>query len=313
MKRYLLITIAVVVLLTGCAGAAVPMAEAPAYENFADVSSGMDSVAMEAPAAPMMEEARSSTGSSVEAAQQERLVIKNADLSITVDDPEEKIVAISALADSLGGHVVNSNTYQSYADSGAQVPEGSITIRVPSEDLDDALKKIKADAVEVNSENVSGEDVTDQYVDLQSRLKAKKAAEEKLLEIMANANTTEDTLAVYSQLQIIQSDIEVLTGQINYYERSAAMSAISVRVIATEKSKPIEIGGWKLGETASKSVQNLINYMQGFVRFLINFIIFILPVLVTLFLPVYLVFIGLRVLVRRRRAKKAAKEVVEEK
>jgi predicted membrane protein len=86
-----------------------------------------------------------------------------------------------------------------------------------------------------------------------------------------------------------------------------------VRVIATEKSKPIEIGGWKLGETASKAVQNLINYMQGFVRFLINFVIFILPVLVTLFLPVYLVFIGLRALVRKRRAKKADKEVTEEK
>jgi len=309
MKHYLLATLAIVVLLTGCAGAAAEYQPAFAPE--------MDSVAMEAPAAPMMEEVRSAsentTGSSVEAAQQERLVIKNADLSITVDDPEEKIAAISALADSLGGHVVNSNTYQSYADSGARVPEGSITIRVPSEDLDDALKKIKADVEEVNSENVSGEDVTDQYVDLQSRLKAKKAAEEKLLEIMANANTTEDTLAVYSQLQIIQSDIEVLTGQINYYERSAAMSAISVRVIATEKSKPIEIGGWKLGETASKAVQNLINYMQGFVRFLINFVIFILPVLVTLFLPVYLVFIGLRALVRKRRAKKADKEVTEEK
>ncbi len=309
MKRYLLATLAVIVLLTGCAGAA---SDYVMEENFAGAPA-MDSVAMEAPAAPMMEEARSSTSSSVEAAQQERLVIKNADLSITVDDPEEKIADISALADSMGGHVVNSNTYQSYADSGARVPEGSITIRVPSEDLDEALEEIKAGVEEVNSENVSGEDVTDQYVDLQSRLRAKKAAEEKLLEIMAEADDTEETLAVYSQLQIIQSDIEVLTGQINYYERSAAMSSISVHVIATEKSKPIEIGGWKLGETASKAVQNLINYMQGFVRFLINFIIFILPVLATIFLPLYLVFIGLRALVRKRRAKKAAKETETEK
>ena len=309
MKRYLLATITVIVLLTGCAGAAAP-ANYAMEESFA----AMDSIEMEAPAAPMMDsEARNTSGSSVEAAQQERLVIKNADLSITVDDPEAKIADILALADSMGGHVVNSNIYQSYADSGAQVPEGNITIRVPSDSLDDALEEIKDDVEEVNSENVSGEDVTDQFVDLQSRLKAKKAAEEKMLEIMAQANTTEDTLAVYSQLQIIQSDIEVLTGQINYYERSAAMSAISVRVIATEKSKPIEIGGWKLGETASKAVQNLINYMQGFVRFLINFIILILPVLVTIFLPLYLVFIGIRALVRRRRAKKAAKEVVAEK
>ena len=165
---------------------------------------------------------------------------------------------------------------------------------------------------EVNSENISGEDVTDQYVDLESRLKAKKAAEEKLLEFMEQAETTEETLAVYSQLQIIQSDIEILTGQMNYYERSAAMSSISVHIIAIEKSKPIEIGGWKLGETASKAVQNLIDYMQGFVRFLINFIILILPVLITIFLPIYLIFIGIRALLRKRRAKKAEKEVVKE-
>ena len=308
MKRYLLVTITMLVLLTGCGGAA----SSDSYvmeESYAGAPAEMEVFAQEA----MMDEARDvSSGSSVEATQQERLVIKNADLSITVDAPEEKIAEISALAASMGGHVVESNTYQSYASSGVQVPEGHITIRVPSERLDAALAQIKANVNEVNSENVSGEDVTDQYVDLESRLKAKKAAEAKLLEIMAQAETTEDTLAVYSQLQNIQSDIEVLTGQMNYYERSAAMSSISVRIIATEKSEPIEIGGWKLGETASEAVQNLIDYMQGFVRFLINFIIFILPVLITLFLPVYLVFIGIRALVRRRRAKKAKKEVVKE-
>jgi len=308
MKRYLLVTIAVLALLTGCGGAASSDNYAM-EESYAGAPMEMEVFAEEA----MMDGARDiSSGSSVEAAQQERLVIKNADLSITVDDPEAKIAEISALAASMGGHVVTSNTYQSYANSGAQVPEGNITIRVPSERLDEALTKIKADVEEVNSENISGEDVTDQYVDLQSRLKAKKAAEEKLLEIMAQAENTEDTLSVYSQLQIIQSDIEVLTGQINYYERSAAMSSLSVRVIATEKSAPIEIGGWKLGETASRAVQNLIDYLQGFVRFLINFIIFILPVLVTIFLPIYFVFIGIRALVRKRRAKKAAKEAAKE-
>ena len=308
MKRHLLTAIAVLILLTGCAGAA-PSADYAMEEGYVSSAPAMDTMEMEMPAAPS--EKRNESGSSVDAAQQERLVIKNADLSITVDDPEAKMTAISTLATSLGGHIVTSNTYQSYANSGARVPEGNITIRIPSESLDAALEQIKADVVEVDSENVSGEDVTDQYVDLQSRLKAKKAVEEKLLEIMEQARNTEDTLSVYSQLQTIQSDIEVLTGQINYYERSAAMSSISVRVVATEKSEPIEIGGWKLGETASRSVQNLINYMQGFVQFLINLIIFILPVLVTLFLPFYLVFIGIRAILRRRRAKKAKKEVKE--
>ncbi len=311
MKRYLLLALSVLLLLTACASPAP--ADYAMEKGYAPESAPMmDMDMVEAESMNNSGERSATSSSSVEATQQERLVIKNADLSITVENPEEKIALISALADSMGGHVVTSNTYQSYADSGAQVPEGNITIRIPAEKLDIALEKIKENVDEVNSENVSGEDVTDQYVDLQSRLKAKKAAEEKMLEIMSQANTTEETLAVYSQLQIIQSDIEVLTGQINYYERSAAMSSVSVRVIATEKSKPIEIGGWKLGETASKALQNLINYLQGFVQFMINFILFILPVLFTIFLPFYLVFIGIRAIMRHRRKKKAEKIAKEE-
>ena len=313
MKRYMLVFVAILVLLTSCAGAA--------SDNYAME----ESVAMSMPAAAPMEmevyadsamdsDGVRSTSSGVEPAQQERLVIKNADLSITVDDPDISIAEISALAEALGGHVVSSNTYQTYGSNGVRVPEGDVTIRVPSETLNKALEQIKAGAAEVNRENVSGEDVTDQYVDLQSRLKAKKAAEEKLLEIMEQADTTEDTLDVYAQLQQIQSDIEVLTGQINYYERSAAMSSISVNVIASEKNQPIEIGGWELGETASEAVQDLIDYIQGFTQFMIRFVIFTLPVLITLALPFYLVFLGARALWRRRRTKKAAQaEIKEEK
>ncbi len=309
MKRYLITLVIMLVLLTGCAGATSE--KYAAEESYAPAGVPMMDADMAVESESMSNEARegsSSSGTSVEATQQERLVIKNANLSITVADPEEKIEAITALATSLGGYVVSSNTYQSYANSGEQVPEGNITIRIPAGKLDSALAQIKAGVDEVNSENVSGEDVTDQYVDLQSRLDAKEAAEAQMLKIMEDATTTEETLAVYSELQYIQSDIEVLKGQINYYERSAATSSISTEVIATEKAEPIEIGGWELGATASKAIQNLINYLQGFMQFIINFILFVLPVLFTLILPFYLVFIAVRAIIRRRKNKKVKEE-----
>ncbi len=307
MKRYLIFATLSVLLLAACG------AKAENYEMESPVEPAIayDGDMYEETVAEELS-ARETTGIAVQAAQQERLVIKNADLRIVVDDPEAKMDAISALADSLGGHVVSSDIYQTYADNGMKVPEGSITIRVPAERLDDVLKEIKADAVDVESENISGQDVTDQYVDLQSRLKAKKATEAKLLEILEQAQTTEETLNVYSELQVVQSDIEVLTGQINYYRQSAAMSLVSVSVIASEKAKPIEIGGWELGETASKAVQNLIDYLQGFVRFIITFIILVIPVLLTIALPFYLAFLAFRAFLRRRK-KKAQKTAAPKK
>ena len=244
----------------------------------------------------------------------ERLVIQNVDMSIVVADPKARMQEIADMAVGMGGFVVSSNVYQStYGPNQIEVPEGSMTIRVPSERLDEALDAIKLDVVDVTYENRSGEDVTSQYVDLQSRLKAKQAAEEKLLEFMETADDTEAALSVYVQLQQIQSEIEVLKGQIKYYEESAAMSAISIRLVAEETVKPIEIGGWKLQGTANDAVQDLIQFTQGFTRFLIRFFLTILPALILIVIPTYALFIGGRALFRRFRKSKPAVEVEEEK
>jgi hypothetical protein len=243
----------------------------------------------------------------------ERMVIQNVDMSIVVAEPEARMEEIADMAVEMGGFVISYNVYQStYGPNNIEVPEGSMTIRVPSERLDEALEKIKEGAVDINYENRSGEDVTSQYVDLQSRLKAKQDAEKKLLEIMDTATSAEDVLAIYLQVQNIQTEIEVLKGQIQYYEESAALSAISIRLVAEETVQPIEIGGWKLQGTANEAVQDLILFTQGFTRFLIRFFLTILPALILIALPTYGVFIGGRALFRRFRRSKAVEEVKEE-
>ncbi|HAV76599.1 MAG TPA: hypothetical protein DCX53_04515 [Anaerolineae bacterium] len=243
----------------------------------------------------------------------ERLVIQNVDMSIVVVDPKSRMKEISDLAVEMGGFVVSSNLYQNtYGPNSIEVPEASMTIRVPSERLDEALEKVKEGAVDVTYENRSGEDVTNQYVDLQSRLKAKQDAEQKLLEIMDDAVDAEDVLAIYIQVQNIQTEIEVLKGQIKYYEESAALSAIIIRLVAEETVKPIEIGGWKLQGTANDAIQDLIRFTQGFTQFLIRFVLSFLPALILVAIPTYFVFIGGRALFRRFRKSKAVVEVKEE-
>jgi hypothetical protein len=241
-----------------------------------------------------------------QAASADRLVIRNADLSIVVSDVPARVTAIQNMANAMGGFVVSSNIYETYINNGEKVPQAQVVVRVPSQRLDEALTQIKANTVEVQSESQSGQDVTDQHVDLNSRLTAKLAAEEQLLEIMQEARQTEDVLAVYAQLQQIQSDIEVLRGQIKYLEQSAALSAISVNIIAEETVKPLEVAGWKPQGVARDAIQSLIYFWQDFVDALIRFGLFTLPVLITIAIPLLLAFLLIRWIVRRLRKPKAA-------
>ena len=177
MKRNLFILIIAVLLLTACAApASTPM---PFVDGVAPQSKnvGAPSTGMVQPNAPAAQNQAASPA-------QDRIVIQNADLSIVVKDPQAKMLEIGALARRLGGFVVSSNMSQVSIGDNLKVPEGTISIRVPAADLDNALAEIKANTIEIQSENRSGQDVTDKYVDLQSQLKAKQAAADKLYEIM---------------------------------------------------------------------------------------------------------------------------------
>ncbi len=275
-----------------------------------------DLYSMEAPAAaPVVLDASGQmvTNNSVVAQAVERKVIKDASLSLVVKDPEASMKAISALAEGLGGYVVSSSMSQTnYGPNNLSLPAGNISVRVPAEKLNDVLAEIKKDAVEVTSENISGQDVTDQYVDLTSRLTAKQAAEKQLLKIMDSAKNAEETMAVYAQLQQVQSDIEVLKGQIKYIDQSVAMSSVSVYLVAEESIQPIQIGPWKPEGAAKQAVEDLVYFFQNFVEFLIRFVIFTLPALIMIAIPLFLVYLGGRALYRRFRKSTVKSEVKEE-
>jgi hypothetical protein len=258
---------------------------------------------------PASDGARNAISDEAQAAQ-DRLVIQNADLTIVVKDPKKRMQEISDLARQMGGFVVSSNLGEDTS-TGQKVPQGSIVIRVPSEKLDEALAKIKEGAVDVPHENRSGQDVTSQYVDLKAQLTAKEAAEKKLLEIMDQATRSEDVLNAYMQVQSIQTEIEQLKGQIKYLEESAALSAISVQLIAEASTQPIQVGPWRPEGAAKQAIQDLIVFFQNFVDFLIRFVLLTLPALILIAIPLFLLYLlGLAVYRRVRRSRVA---IVEEK
>lgn len=234
----------------------------------------------------------------VDASAVERLVIKNAYLSIAVADPTQSLDEIAKLAEGMGGFVVSSNIYQTTLSSGVRVPQGNIQVRIPAERLDEAMQKIKAMVVDsengVISENVSGQDVTSDYVDSKSRLRNLEAAEAQLIELLDSAPDLQYTLEIFRELTSIRSDIEVLKGHIKYLEESASLSSISVDLKAEETIQPIEIAGWKPKGIVKNAVEALIRAYQGIGTALIWIVIYILPVLLPIAIVVFLLVRAIR-------------------
>lgn len=223
----------------------------------------------------------------------ERIVIKNANLSIVVKDPNHAIDEIVDLAEESGGFVVSSNIYKTTTSSGVEVPVANITIRVPAEKLEDTLESIK-DLVDnpdldILNEEVSGQDVTSEVTDLESRLRNLQKAEQQLLEIMDAATETEDVMSVFRELTYIREQIEVLEGQIKYYRESARLSAISVYIQAQEAIAPITVGGWRPAAEIQKALQALIDGLKYLANFAIWLIIFLAPFILIIGLPIYLI------------------------
>ncbi len=237
----------------------------------------------------------------------DRLVIKNATLSMAVDDPLKSMDTISHMAEDMGGFVVNADMYQQTLNNGAKVPQVSMTIRVPAAKLDEALTTIKKETTQpVISENESSQDVTAEYTDLNSRLTNLEAAEKQLQEIMASATKTEDVLSVYSQLVSVREQIELIKGQMKYYEQSAALSSISLQLFANAAVQPITIAGWQPGGVAREALQSLINTLQSLANFGIRLVILYVPTLLVILVPIGLIIWGIVALIKSARKPRVA-------
>lgn len=286
--------------LTGRAEPGIGIAEAPPQApmemDFAEAEERM--AAGDAPGSVLQTNGNLTT---------ERLVIRNANLTIVVRDPAESVDDIARMAEEMGGFVVSSNTFQrAYGDSTLSEPlvatHASITIRVPSDSLDEALEMIEEDAEEVRSRNVTGQDVTEEFTDLESRLRNLEAAEEQLREILENAVETEDVLRVFEELRRVREQIEVIRGRMQFLQESARMSAISVELIPDVAAQPLQLGSWTPTGTAKEALEALIRTLRFLVDMGIWAVICVLPIGLLLGLPGY--FVG-RAVVRRRREAKA--------
>lgn len=305
------------ILMASCAGAAndATYQKSISNEGFYVDEADMEMLAAEAPAM----EARSDTntyGTSVDSiqtntsVQTDRMIIKNANMTIVVEDPKAALNQVATLAESQGGFIVSSNVSEHQTYEGKTYYSADIYVRVPADKFDSTLNDIQSIAYSIDYQSVTGQDVTSEYVDLESELRSLELAEEQLTKIMDEAWDTQDVLNVFRELQNLQSQIEVIKGRMKYLKESSSYSSISVNFKAKTTVEPITIGKWSPKGIAADALQALVNFGKGLINFLIWFVIFALPILALIALAIWFLVWIIKKLFKRtkKNSKKAEKE-----
>jgi chromosome segregation ATPase len=237
---------------------------------------------MEAPAPPAVEDYGAE-----QASIGEQMIIRTAHLALKVEETERALAQIKSIATSLGGYVADSNIWRS-----DEKLQGTVTIRVPAESFDAAMEQITGLALEVERENLSGQDVTEEYTDLGARLRNLEATEKELLELLTEVREktrkAEDVLAVHRELTSIRGEIEQVKGRMQYLERMTALATITVELIPKEA---IVRTGWAPSGTLQDALRGLVRALQSLTDVTIWVVVFILPIALVVLFPFLVIFL----------------------
>lgn len=156
----------------------------------------------------------------IAAATDGRIIIRTADLNVTVDDVTMTLDDISKIAVSSGGWVVTSSQPRNYS--------GSISIRVPADRFDDVIEQLSDLAVKVKSVSTRSEDFTEEFTDVSARTQTLSDTLDRLRLLYERAFTVEDAITIQKEITSVQSDLESLEARLNFLSQSSAFSFISV-------------------------------------------------------------------------------------
>ncbi|WP_102347124.1 DUF4349 domain-containing protein [Bacillus sp. Marseille-P3661] len=201
-----------------------------------------------------------------------RLVAYKAEFAVEVQGLKDKIKIIQEEITNKGGFTVESYIY----DVGEGRQNARIVAKVPQPEFENFLSFIESESERVNERNIHGEDVTEEYVDLDSRLKAKRVVEERLLTFISNAKTTKELLEISSELGTVQEQIEQIEGKLKYLQNRTNFSLVTINLYDAEIIVPAlakdHLNTW---ERAQKSFVETINILRevsaGIIIFLVGF------------------------------------------
>ena len=234
----------------------------------------------------------------------ERKIIRNAELTLEADSPEDVQNKITSIAEGKGGFVIESQRKTSDTKA-TKTDVVMMTVRIPAGKFDESLEEIRKTASRIIIEDVKGQDVTEEFIDIEARLKTQKALEAQFLEIMKQAKTVEDALNVQREIAEVRGEIEKVEGRKRFLENQSDFSTFKIRLQVPPAFSPSSTGFfYQLGQSFSRGFEIAMNFILG----LIIFVIALLPFLIFIVLPIYLL---IRYFLRKSKKKPLANEIVE--
>ncbi|MFG6120405.1 DUF4349 domain-containing protein [Thalassobacillus sp. B23F22_16] len=213
---------------------------------------------------------------------QEQMMVYHADVSLRTRDYDSFYEQLESHIDKQEAYIIEANVHK--MEQGQR--SANIRIRVPQENFRPFIDDLGSYSDNIDSRNISGRDVTEEYVDLESRLKAKEKIEERLLTFMDDAEKTEDLIEISQDLERVQEEIETIKGKMNYLENQSDYSTVSLSITETKVNVPDlkdqDLNTWE--KTKQAFVQSLNGLTQA-ASWIVVALIGYSPILVLLAIP----------------------------
>ncbi|MFJ5713478.1 DUF4349 domain-containing protein [Neobacillus sp. NPDC093127] len=217
-----------------------------------------------------------------------KMVIYQADLQLRVKKFNQTVRNLEDSALKYGGYIAESNVTK----EGKEQVSGSIKIRIPQKHFQDFLHEAEGKAAEVLQRTITGQDVTEEYVDLESRLKSKRVVEERLLTFMKGAAKTEDLLKISADLAAVQEEIETIEGKMKFLENQTSLSTVNITLYENKVVVPnIEKDKLNTWEKTKKQFMKSTNMLLAGLSGLVVFLLGNLPILLIMAIICFLVIL----------------------
>lgn len=232
-----------------------------------------------------------------------RKIIHTGQIGITAKDTDATLVSIEKILAETGGHIAHLR-----ASGEPEAKACDLTLRIPADRMDAARAAIKQLAVRILSERLDTQDVTDQFIDQEARMRALEVTESELLEILRESRErgrqVSEVMSIYSELTNVRSQIEAIRGRLNVLGDQVAFATLSVQLTPDETHAPVPVEvspGWSASRIVRESAKSLVMILQALATIAIRATIIYLPIALVLIPPVY-VCARVIALFRRRAA-----------